>query len=487
MLRILSIILFFSFTFSTNAQNNWNRFNNQPVKKMTTSQTNSTHKATDGYEQTDYYYPNGYIKKIVQNYSKDKTLTRYYLYKSDTLQAILEKEVEENEVKYSLEKIEKLKDDYLPVQSTKLGLYDVVSESHEGQTARIKYAYDDEDRLISSTETYQIDNKTEVGFQNKLHYNKNGFIKNTTYKHYEFDFEANDSVFKTFNNTKYEIQSKDKIGATNYKTTLKEKSSYFKTDYTLFKKEELTAEFDYLELSDLFNFYVDEIIREENISDYVYKVISERVKDTTYQKSLISENALQDEKWYVKKFYDEYINQELENKDLASFVEATEEALSQSHYFSLKNLNSFRMNAYETCVANQDYKTAEKFLNPLYVQAKKAYRSNPSEENGKFLGLMAKVCYQQGKNTEGDEILKECNDLKLSMKRLSEKMEDQLKYYRYNYFLAQVYEAKNDVTNSRKLIEENLAYYNNLEEPYSKNVEPFAADYTKNEEMYQRL
>ena len=486
--RTLSFLLFFSLVFAAHSQNNWEMFNNQPVKKMTTSQTDKAYKAIDGYKQSIYYYPNGYIEKIIEEYHKDKKLIRYYLYENDTLNAILEEKIKgENEPKYSLEKIERLKHTYLPLRSTKFELYDVVAKTNEGQTARITYTYNEKDRLTSSLQTYQIDSKTEVGFQHKIDYTKNGFINNTIYKHYEYDFKTKDSTFKTFNNTQCQITSKNKIGANHYKTTVKNKPSYFKITYDLFKKEELKKGIDYLELADLVHFYVDEIVREKNISDYVYQVISERVKDTTYQKSLISKNALQDEKWYVKKFYDEYIQQELQKKDLASFVKATEEALNQSHYFSLDNLNSFRMNAYKICAANKDYKNAEKFLKPLYTQAIKDYPSNPSEENGKLLGLMAKVCYQQEKNTLGDQILQKCNDIKLSMKRLSQKVEDQLKYYRYNYFLAQVYEAKNDVTNSKKLIEENLAYYNNLEEPYSKSIEPFATDYTKNEEMYQRL
>lgn len=454
---------------------------------MSTQQTNKNYQEVSGYEQTVSYYPNGYIEKVMQHYDDDKKLTRYYLYKNEKLDAILEEEIAgEEKPQYHLEKIEKVKDNFLPLTSKKLGLYNVVSETHKGQMATIKYTYDSENRLTGSRKIYQINENTEIGYVTKVKFNKD-YINNTSFKHYQYNRKKKDSIFKAIDKTTYKITAKNNIGVTTYKTTLKDKISYFKTNYTLFDEDELNKGFEYLKLSDLFNFYVDDIIREENISKYVYKVISERVKDTTYQKSLVSENALQDEKWYVKKFYDEYIHQELKNKDLVSFIEATKEALEQSHYFSLDDLDSFRMNAYQTCVANKDYKTAEEFLRPLYDRAKKAYRSNPSEENGQYLGLMAKVCYQQGKNTEGDKILNECNDLKLSMKGLIDGMEDQLKYYRYNYFLAQVYETKNDINNSKKLIEENLAYFNNLEDPYSKETEPFATDYVKNMEMHQRL
>ena len=255
MLRIFSFLLFFSLVFAAHSQNNWKMFNNQPVKKMTTSQTDRSYKAIDGYKQTIYYYPNGYIKSVIERFNKYKKLTRYYLYKNDTLNAILEKKVRgENEPKYSLEKIENLKNNYLPLRSTKLEGYDVTTKTSEGQTSQITYTYNEKDRLTSSLETYQIDSETEEGFQHKMAYTKSGYIKNIVYKHYEYDRKAKASILKTLNNTQCQIKSKNNIGPKHYQTTIKEKPSYFKITYDLFKKEELKKEIDYLELTDLFDF-----------------------------------------------------------------------------------------------------------------------------------------------------------------------------------------------------------------------------------------
>jgi len=117
-----------------------------------------------------------------------------------------------------------------------------------------------------------------------------------------------------------------------------------------------------------------------------------------------------------------------------------------------------------------------------------AYRSNPSEENGQFLGLMAKVSYLQNNNAKGDQIINECNDYKVKLNRLTEEStQKKIDYHKYNYFLAKVYEAKSDVQESKKLLEENLSYYNSLEKPYNKKSEPFLNDYMRNKKMLVSL
>mgnify|MGYP000020495845 FL=1 len=145
------------------------------------------------------------------------------------------------------------------------------------------------------------------------------------------------------------------------------------------------------------------------------------------------------------------------------------------------------MNAYNTCVEHKNYLAAEEFIKPLYDEAKIAYRSNPSEKNGKILGLTAKVFYLQNKNADGDHIMQECESYKSSLRgQASESMKDKIEYYKFNYFLAQVYAAKNDMNTTKKLPEENISYYDSLEDTY-KESETFSTDYAKNKKMLVTL
>ena len=83
--------------------------------------------------------------------------------------------------------------------------------------------------------------------------------------------------------------------------------------------------------------------------------------------------------------------------------------------------------------------------------------------------------------------MQECEDYKYSLKNLaSNSMEDTIEYHKFNYFLAQVYAAKNDMNTTKKLLEENISYYDSLEDTY-KESETFSTDYAKNKKMLVTL
>ncbi|HIB38068.1 hypothetical protein [Mesonia sp.] len=485
-ITLLSLMMI---AFIGNSQNNWSSYNNMPVKQMVNEQTDKNNNPNNDFTQIVNYYRNGYIKSIETSYGNKLSVKKYYFYKNDVLSSILEKQMsyKQDEPSYNLEIIEDTRSKYLPVKSEKLETYDITSNTHEGETSKITYNYDQKDRLTSSFQLYKLSDNVDEGLIYKVNYDKKNFIQNTFFKNYQYVKDENDSIFEGLRNSKYKVKSKNKIGVTNYTITTNKDTDYYNIEYSLYQDDELNKEFDYLKIEDVYDFYLDDIIRKDRISDYTYNLIVNRVTDTTYTDSLITKDALQSQDWYVNKFYKDYIAQELENNQLEKYITANSDALSCETFFEKDELEELRLNAYNTCLDHKNYLAAEKFIEPLYEEAKIAYRSNLSEKNGRILGLTAQVYYLQNKNTEGDAIMQECEDYKYSLKNLaSNSMEDKIEYHKFNYFLAQVYAAKNDVNTTKKLLEENISYYDSLEDTY-KESETFSTDYAKNKKMLVTL
>jgi len=491
MKQTYTLLVLFLISITCFGQNHWNSYNNQPIESMTNWQTDKSYQEKKGFSQTVNYYPNGYIKSTISNYGDETSITKFYIYNNEILTSILEKEISKNteEPSYTLELVEKTHKNYLPLTSKKFVNYDVTSETNEGNTAVVNYEYDEENRMVVSNQQYNLGNENKAGQIYKINYNGKDFITNTFYKSYEYVAEENDSIYKALDNTSYETINKSKVGVTKYNVVKEDGGkSYFNIDYKLYKSAALAENFNYLKLEDVYDFYLDEIIVKDKISDYTYKVVNNWVNNEKHEKPLINEGALQEEEWYINKFYSAYIAQELKNKNLENYLSATRDALKNEDYFELAETDKLRLNAFNACLEDKDYATAEEFLQPLYHRAKMAYRSNPSEENGQFLGLMAKVSYLQNNNAKGDQIINECNDYKVKLNRLTEEStQKKIDYHKYNYFLAKVYEAKSDVQESKKLLEENLSYYNSLEKPYNKKSEPFLNDYMRNKKMLVSL
>ena len=489
MKSILVLLNFILFTTLTYSQNNWKSYNNQPVKQMVNVQTDKSGEPINNFKQIVDYYPNGYIKTVETSYGNKLNVTKHYIYEDDVLVSIFEKQMSftQDQPIYNIEVVKDTKNNYLPLKSEKLEIYDVTSEDFEGDNSTIVYNYDENDRLKSSFQVYNLTDNVTKGLIKKVKYNKKNFIAKTFFKDYNYNKEENDTTFNTIENDKYKVKSRNKIGVTKYQINTQKDSHYYKIDYTLFKEGNLTSDFNYLKIEDVYNFYLDDIIRKDKISAYTYKVINNRVLDTTNKKSLITEDALQSEDWYINKFYKDYITQELENDQLDNFVTSTQDALVCSDFFDKDELEELRMTAYNACVKNKNYLAAEEFIKPLYKEAKIAYRSNPSEKNGEILGLTAKVFYLQSKNVDGDQIMRECEDYKNTLQvQASQSMENKIEYYKFNYFLAQVYAAKNDVNTTKKLLEENISYYDSLDDDY-KESEIFSTDYAKNKKMLVTL
>ncbi|GGZ44346.1 hypothetical protein [Mesonia mobilis] len=489
MKSLLVLLNVFFFAGITYGQNNWKSYNNQPVKQMVNVQTDKKGEPNNNFKQVVDYYPNGYIKTVETSYGNKLDVTKHYIYENDELISIFEKQMSFTQEKpiYNIELVEETKNKYLPLKSEKLEIYDVTSEVAEGDKSTITYTYDQNDRLKSSFQLYQLTDNLSKGLIKKVKYDNKNFIAKTFLKDYDYVKDENDTTFNTIENDKYKTLDRNKIGVTEYQVKTKEDKDYYHISYSMYKEGNVNSDFEYLKIEDIYDFYLDDIIRKDNISDYTYQVIKNRVLDTTYTKSLITEDALQSEDWYVNKFYKDYITQELENNRLDNYISSTQDALVCADFFEKDELEELRMSAYQNCVEHKNYLAAEEFIKPLYDEAKIAYRSNPSEKNGKILGLTAKVFYLQNKNADGDHIMQECESYKSSLRgQASESMKDKIEYYKFNYFLAQVYAAKNDMNTTKKLLEENISYYDSLEDTY-KESETFSTDYAKNKKMLVTL
>ncbi|SHI86988.1 hypothetical protein SAMN04488096_105176 [Mesonia phycicola] len=484
MIRILATVFLIGFSFLGYSQNSWKTYNNKPVQQVISTQTSKDYKTSKSFTQIVSFYPNGYIKNISTDYGNDTKYTQHYIYKSGVLISILEKKETPDleEPQYNIEIVKKTNKDYLPLETEKLENYNVISETSEGPKGYIYYSYDDKDQLTSSFKLYSFSANTEEGFVQKIKYDDNNFIEKTFYKDYQYKKDVNDSVFKELQTSQYNIINHNSIGATKYTITSNNNTKYFKTSYNLYKPGEVSQNFKYLKIEDVYPYYLDEIIQQEKISSYTYQVFKQRVSDSSYNKSLIKENALQPQEWYIKKVFLDYISQELENNNYKNYLTATKDALSAKKYFEKEELDEFRSIAVKTALNHKDFTTAEEFVKPLFLKAKKNYQTKPTMQNGELLGLMAKIFYLQNKNIEGDKVMKLCENYKSALKKTDNTMENKIEYHKYNYFLAQVYAAKNDLEKTKQLLEENLTYYNSLDTDY-KESETFSTDYTKNKMM----
>jgi hypothetical protein len=458
------------------SQNYWSRYNNQPVKTELINSTTKDFEPTNQFKTKVSYYPNGLLKSEISQDQYQET-SRYFIYKSDTLHSILTKIKSNDMINYELEKVVATHKDFFPLKTNYLKEYNPYTGENKAKLNTRTYSYT-KDNSIKQIVTIEDQDNDKYFTDYKINY-KEGHISSSRFKMYKTRHSA-DTVVEFEEVSKYKIIKQSKAGPKNYMRLTQNDTLYFNSDYNYYLKKELkNIEFEYLKVSDILNYHLDDLYNKA-ISEETYSIINNKIKklNTTNETSLISSRALQSQNWFIQRFYKNYIDLLIKENNFPKFYNVFDDVIKQSRFFDADDLNQLRFTAFS--VARKDNKNdlAKSYFEPIYK--KTIQKEKLDFEDMYVIALMAQTKARLDKKNEAKEDLNIIKTFKQEQSSLVEDYKREL-----DLLIAGIQYELGNIKLAKAIVTDNIEYYSPKEDEDEFDVNYEAL--MKNERLLEKI